>query len=285
METTTTPSREKALLALTPENYAFLDRYIHQETGIALGQDKQYLLESRLMPVLEDERIGSLNELCNRLRQGVPEALRRRIAESMTTRCRPYFFRDPAVFDALRNQLLPEIARRRESEEASASGRRPVPRAREPYTLAMLLCGTGYADWKIEILGTDLSSRILARATAAKYLQIEVNRGLPAQLLVKYFLRAGIDWQLREEIRRMVRFAPFDLRQSMAGMGPFDIVLCRNVLIYFDIATRKKIVSGIRSALTPGGYLLLGATETTFNLDADFTRRTVGTAVAYQCGH
>ena len=116
----------------------------------------------------------------------------------------------------------------------------------------------------------------------ARFLQIEVNRGLPAPLLVKYFQRAGLDWQIKEAIRRVVRFAAFDLRQSMSGRGPFDLVFCRNVLIYFDMPTRKKILAGLRGTLAPGGYLLLGASETTFNLDAGFERRTIRNMVAYQ---
>ena len=265
---------------LTAENYAFMERYVYEATGITLGHDKLYLLESRLLPVLQDERLASLNELCSRLRKPVPEGLRRRIAESMTTH-ETTFFRDPAVFDALRTDLLPELAGERRTTRAlriwsvCSSGQ-------EPYSLAMLLLEAGYADWKLDILGTDLSARILDRAAAGRYLQIEMNRGMPAPLLVKYFQRSGLDWQIRDEVRRLVRFAPFDLRQSMAGRGPFDFVLCRNVLIYFDMPTRKKILAALCSTLAPGGYLLLGASETTFNLDNSFVRKTIRNTVAYQ---
>jgi chemotaxis protein methyltransferase CheR len=266
---------------LTAENYAFLERYIHQETGIALGPDKQYLLESRLMPVLEEERLGSLNELSLRLRRPVPDAVRRRIAECMTTH-ETLFFRDPAVFDVLRAELIPEVAGQRRSEKTLQIWCAACSSGQEPYSLAMLLFEAGYADWKLDILGTDLSSRILDRAAAGRYLQIEVNRGLPAPLLLKYFQRAGLEWQLREEIRRAVRFQQFDLRQSMMGLGQFDFVLCRNVLIYFDMPTRKKILAEIHGRLAPGGYLLLGASETTFNLEDRFLRRTVRGVVTYQ---
>ncbi len=283
METTRTiplQPREQAN-ALTPENYGFLERYIHQETGISLGQDKLYLLESRLVPLLQDESLGSLNELCTRLRQGVSESLRRRIAESMTTH-ETLFFRDPAVFEALRTDLLPELARKRQSTKTLRIWSAACSSGQEPYSLAMLLFEAGYSDWKLDILGTDLSSRILARAATGRFLQIEINRGMPAPLLVKYFQRAGLEWQIKDEIRRVVRFAPLDLRQSMRGLGPFDFVLCRNVLIYFDMPTRKKILAELRGTLAPGGYLLLGASETTFNLDAAFERKTIRNTVAYQ---
>jgi chemotaxis protein methyltransferase CheR len=140
----------------------------------------------------------------------------------------------------------------------------------------------GLADWNVEIVGTDLSSQILERAAAGKYLQIEVNRGLPAPMLVKYFQRAGLDWQIKDAVRRMVRFSNFDLRQSMASLPVFDLILCRNVLIYFEVETRKKILAGIRSRLAPAGYLLLGASETTFNIDESFVRRTIGSSIAYK---
>jgi chemotaxis protein methyltransferase CheR len=279
--TVPSPPREKEIDNLTAENYSFLERYIHQETGIALGPDKQYLLESRLAPVLEDERISSLNQLSMRLRGPVQESVRRRIAECMTTH-ETLFFRDPAVFDLLRSDLIPELAKDRRSTKTLRIWCAACSSGQEPYSLAMLLVEAGYADWQIDILGTDLSSRILDRAARGRYLQIEVNRGLPAHLLVKHFERAGLEWQLKEDIRRMVRFQQFDLRQSMMGLGSFDFVLCRNVLIYFDMPTRKKILAEIHGRLAQGGYLLLGASETTFNLDDRFNRKTIRTAVAYQ---
>ncbi len=244
--------------AITLENYGFLERFIQQETGISLGPDKQYLLESRLTPVLQDERLASLNDLCGRLRRGVPDAMRRRLAECMTTH-ETSFFRDPALFDALRNDLLPEIAGLRQATKTLRIWSAACSSGQEAYSLAMLLLEGPYADWKIEIEGTDLSARILERASSGRFLQIEVNRGLPAPLLVKYFLRAGLEWQIKEAVRRVVRFAAFDLRQSMSVRGPFDLVFCRNVLIYFDMPTRRKILAELRGTLAPGGYLLLGA--------------------------
>ncbi len=269
--------------ALAPENYAFLERYIQQETGIAIGPDKNYLLESRLATVLQDERLGSLNELCVRLRAGIPEVLRRRIAECMTTH-ETSFFRDPALFEALRSDLVPEVAQARQASKTLRIWSAACSSGQEAYSLAMLLFESGYAGWKLDIQGTDLSSRILARASAGRFLQLEVNRGLPAPLLVKYFQRAGLDWQIKEELRRVVHFAEFDLRQSMTGRGPFDLVFCRNVLIYFDMPTRKKILAGLQSTLVPGGYLLLGASETTFQLDPGFERKSIRNVVAYQNG-
>lgn len=267
--------------SLTPENYAFLEQYVHRESGILLGPDKLYLLRSRLQPLMQQERLASLDQLCDRLRTAPTESLRRRLIESMTTH-ETLFFRDPAVFEMLRKELIPELVKARSATRALRIWSAACSSGQEPYSLAMTLLEAGLGDWNIEIVGTDISSQILDRAAGGTFLQIEINRGLPASLLVKYFQRAGLDWRIKENVRRMVRFTNFDLRQSMTGFGPFDLVLCRNVLIYFEVETRRKILAGIRGRLTAGGYLLLGASETTLNIDESFVRRTMAGSVVYQ---
>lgn len=269
----------------TPElaagNYAFLQEYIHRESGIALGQDKLYLLKSRLLPIMEGEHLGSLDELCQRLRSAPTAALRRRVVEAMTTH-ETLFFRDPAVYDALRTSIIPAMVSVRKATRSLRIWSAACSSGQEPYSLAMLLLEAGLADWNIDILGTDLSTQILERAAAGSYLQIEVNRGLPAAMLVKYFQRSGLGWLVKSEVRKFVRFTQFDLRHDMRFLGTFDLVLCRNVLIYFDVETRKKILSGIRGVLLPGGYFLMGSSETTFNLDDNFVRSTCGAITVYQ---
>ena len=266
---------------LTTGNYAFLQDYIHRESGIALGQDKLYLLKSRLLPVMEGEHLGSLDELCQRLRSAPTAALRRSVVEAMTTH-ETLFFRDPAVYDALRTAIIPAIASARKTTRSMRIWSAACSSGQEPYSLAMLFLEAGLGDWKIEILGTDLSTQILERAAAGSYLQIEVNRGLPSPMLVKYFQRSGLGWLIKSEVRKFVRFTQFDLRNDMRSLGAFDLVLCRNVLIYFDVETRKKILSGIRGVLQPGGYFLMGSSETTFNLDDNFVRSTCGAITVYQ---
>lgn len=266
---------------LSPDNYRFLQQDIQRESGIALGDDKLYLIQARLLPVLGEQKLASLDELCARLRGAPNEALRRRIVESMTTH-ETLFFRDPNVFEALRNHIFPELVGRRQATKSLRIWSAACSSGQETYSLAMLALELGLADWNIEIIATDLSNQILDRARAARYLQLEMNRGLPASLLVKYFQRAGLDWQLKENVRRMARFQPFDLRDNMSSLGYFDLVLCRNVLIYFDMDTRKRILAGIRGQMFPGAYLILGSSETTFNLDTAFQRKTLATAIAYQ---
>jgi chemotaxis protein methyltransferase CheR len=151
----------------------------------------------------------------------------------------------------------------------------------EAYSLAMLLLENGFGDWNIQILGTDFSSQVLERARSGKYHQIEVNRGLPATLLVKHFRRSGVEWQLSEVVRRMVRFETIDLRKSMRPLGPFDLVFCRNVMIYFDAETKKNILNEIHGTLFRGGWLLLGGAESALGVDEKFERQTVGNAIVY----
>jgi len=274
-------SQTPTIQDLSAEDYAFLQSYIHRESGIALGQDKLYLLKSRLLPVAEAQGLRSLAALCQRLRVTHLPDLRRSVVEAITTH-ETLFFRDPAVYDALRTIILPAIVRHRQAKRTMRIWSAACSSGQEPYSLAMLLLEAGLRDWNIEILGTDISTQILERAAAAKYLQLEVGRGLPAQMLVKYFQRAGMGWLVKADVRKLVRFNQFDLRSSMSALGPFDLVLCRNVLIYFDIGTRRKILSGIRSVLYPGGYFLMGSSETTFNLDDNFLRISCGATTAYQ---
>jgi chemotaxis protein methyltransferase CheR len=251
-----------ASLLISPDNYAYLQREIYKDSGIVLDADKHYLLESRLMPIVRSEGLGSLDELCTRIRTQTFPKLRQEVVEAMTTN-ETLFFRDVSPFDALRNQILPQLKERRAQERKLSFWSAAASSGQEAYSLAILLLEMGFGDWQIDIVGTDLSEQILERARAGKYMQIEVNRGLPAPYLVKYFRREGLDWQLKDQIRRMVRFRRFDLRQSMHGLGPFDVVMCRNVLIYFDVDTKKKILGEIRRVMQQGGYLLLGGAETT----------------------
>jgi len=273
--------KQIAQATISADNYAYLQRYIYQESGIVIDAGKNYLLESRLLPIVKQENLTSLNDLCNLLRATAPPGLKNRVVESLTTN-ETLFFRDVCLFDALQKNVLPElIAARRDSRRISIWSA-AASSGQEAYSIAMLLHEMGLEGWNIQILGTDINQQILERAVAGRYLQIEVNRGLPAKYLVKYFTRVGLDWQISPTLRSMVRFQQFDLRASARSLGPFDIVFCRNVLIYFDVETKKKILSSIRQTLNPRGLLALGAAETTINLDSSYSRVLHGPATFYQ---
>jgi len=263
------------------ENYKFLQEYVYRESGIVLDGDKLYLFEARLTPIMRQRQLSSLNDLCALLQADGDAPLKRQVVEAMATH-ETSFFRDPAQYDALRTVVLPELIEQRRDTKRMTFWSAAASSGQEAYSLAIMLLEMGLRDWNIQILATDFSTQVLERARTGKFLQIEVNRGLPVAYLVKYFTRAGLDWQLKDEVRRMVQFAPLDLRQSMRTLGPFDVVFCRNVLIYFDIESKRKILAEIRETLFRGGYLLLGGSETTLNLDERFVRKIVGPAVFYQ---
>ena len=265
--------------AISDENYRFLQAEIYRESGIVLDDHKRYLLEARLVPVMRDAGLATLSDLCVKLRSRASLALARRVTEALTTN-ETLFFRDMAPFEALRDRILPEFAEKLPRAQSLNVWSAAASSGQEAYSIAMLMRDLGWQARGFRILGTDLSEQILVSAREAKYVQFEVNRGLPAIYLVKYFEREGVDWRLKPEVRAMVSFQQFDLRQPMARLGRFHIIFCRNVLIYFDVETKVKILTQILSVLEPGGYLVLGGAETILHLEDRFERvSSAGTAL------
>jgi chemotaxis protein methyltransferase CheR len=262
------------------ENYRFLQEHVYAQAGIVLEDDKHYLFESRLGPIVRQLGLGTINDLCALIQATSETEVGRRVAEAMTTN-ETYFFRDPAQFEAIRTVLLPRLKESRRDTKKLRFWSAAASTGQEAYSLAMLLLAEALSDWDIQILGTDFSSQVLERARSGKYQQIEVNRGLPAALLVKYFRRSGMDWQLSDLVRRTARFETIDLRKSMRALGPFDLVFCRNVMIYFDAGTRKEILKELHGTLFRGGWLLLGGAETAFGVEEWFERQIVGGATVY----
>jgi chemotaxis protein methyltransferase CheR len=265
---------------ISEENYGFLQRHVYNASGIVLDASKHYLIDSRLTPLLRSERLQSLDELCQRIHGNATSLLSRRVVEAMTTN-ETLFFRDLAIFEALRKKIVPRLM------AAKAPGRKlsiwsaAASTGQEAYSLAMMLLEMGVTPSQVEILGTDLSEQVLERARRGRYIQIEVNRGLPSPYLLKYFHQTGLEWEIKETLREMITFRHIDLRQDMRGLGPFDLVLCRNVLIYFDIETKKSILDQIRRVLQPDGVLVLGCAETIINVHDGFKSETVGSAIVY----
>jgi len=266
--------------ALSAGNYAFLQKYIHAESGIVIEADKQYLLESRLLPLLRSNQIESLDALSVKLASRSSPALSRQVIEAMTTN-ETLFLRDPVMFDALRKHVLPELFERIKGKRKLRIWSAAASTGQEAYSIAMTLLEMGRNKGEFEIVGTDLSSQVLDRARIGKYVQFEVNRGLPAPYLMKYFSRSGLEWQIKEEIRNLVRFEQLDLRRDFRFLGNFDLVLCRNVLIYFDTETKRKIVDSLRALLSEGAVLVLGCAETVINIHDGFRRNAIGQSTFY----
>jgi chemotaxis protein methyltransferase CheR len=262
------------------DHISYLQQHVYAGSGIVLDAEKQYLMEARLAPILRERGLASLDELCQVLRSSQPSPLHAQVVEAMTTN-ETYFFREPAHYDALRQYILPELIEARAASRKLTCWSAAASTGQEAYSLALLLLEMGLGNWSIDILGTDLSPRVLKQAESGRYSQLEVNRGLPAVLLLKYFRRVGLEWELKEEVRRMVRFRTFDLRSGMRSLGPFDVVFCRNVLIYFDMPTKMRILEEIHGRLFRGGYLLVGTTEAGLPAGDRFRRHAVGGSVVY----
>ena len=273
-------AEQSSIAEIHSDNYRFLQEQVYSQTGIVLDGDKHYLFENRLSPIVRQLGLGSINDLCALLHATRDTQVGRQVVEAMTTN-ETYFFRDPAHYDAIRTVLLPRLKEERRDTKRLRFWSAAASTGQEAFSLAMVLLENGFSDWNVQILGTDFSSRVLERARSGKYQQIEVNRGLPAPLVVKYFRRFGVDWQLSESVSRMARFETIDLRESMRALGPFDLVFCRNVMIYFDTETKKKILKELHGTLFRGGWLLLGSAETAIGLEESFERQTMGNAIVY----
>ena len=265
---------------ILPENYRFLQALVYSQVGIVLENNKNYLFESRLVPIVKQFNLKSINALCDHILAKRDPAIGQQVVEAMTTN-ETYFFRDPAQYEAIRTVLLPKLKEERQVTRKLRFWSAASSTGQEAYSLAILLLEDGLRDWDIQIPGTDFSSKVVERAQSGNFQQIEVNRGLPAALLVKHFQRAGMHWQLSESVRRMARFETIDLRKSMRTLGPFDLVFCRNVMIYFDNETKRNIMKELHSTLFRGGWLLLGGAESAFGLDEWFERKTVGNITVY----
>jgi chemotaxis protein methyltransferase CheR len=269
-----------SIMEIDPGNYRFLQEHVYSQVGIVLEEDKRYLFESRLAPIVRKLGLASINHLCALMQSSGHPELCLQVVEAMTTN-ETYFFRDPSHYDAIRNVLLPRLMQDRLYLKKVRFWSAASSTGQEAYSLAMLLIEAGMCDWNIEIVGTDFSSQVVERARSGIYHQIEVNRGLPATLLVKYFTRLGTEWQLCDRVRRMVRFETIDLRKSLRVLGSFDLVFCRNVMIYFDAQTKLKILKELHGTLLRGGWLLLGGAETAPDIGGAFERQSIGNAAVY----
>jgi len=254
------------------EDFDMFATLLKQRSGLVLTPDKAYLLESRLMPVARKWNLKGLVELATAVRGKREEPLLRDITEAMTTN-ESSFFRDQKPFDLFKGTVLPKLLETRAGKRQIRIWSAACSSGQEAYSLAMLLkeeqlrIGGG---WTIEIVGTDISAEMVQRARAGIYTQFEVQRGLPIQLLVKYFTQMGDKWQLKDEVRRMATFREFNLLQDVSSLGQFDVVFCRNVLIYFDQATKAKVLSGIARVMPADGFLYLGGAETVLGITEQF---------------
>lgn len=258
---------------ITDQEFDAIRNLLLARSAIVLEGSKRYLVESRLAPLVKKLNLNSFAELIAQLRSGTEHALYRQIVEAMVI-TESSFFRDHHPFDALRKSVIPDLINRRRAERRLFIWCAACATGQEPYSIALLLREhfPELAGWKISLLASDLSREMIERARSGLYKQIEVNRGLPAALLVKYFEQNGTDWQADGAIRDMVEFQEINLAQPWPNLPRMDLILIRNVMIYFGVETKKAILSRAANLLRPDGYLLLGGAETPLNLVDSFRR-------------
>ncbi|MBV9260133.1 MAG: protein-glutamate O-methyltransferase [Pseudolabrys sp.] len=250
---------------MNPLDYDYLRKLLREQSGLVLAPDKQYLAESRLLPLVRKYAMAGLGDLIARVKAAPHSAIAIAVVEAMTTN-ETFFFRDKMPFDHFKDFVLPRLLMARAKERKLRIWCNACSTGQEPYSLAMILDEKRLDDWKIDIVATDISNDVLARAKAGLYSQFEVQRGLPIQLLVKYFTQVREQWQIAPHLRTLVSFKNFNLLNDFAPLGQFDVVFCRNVLIYFDQDNKSAVLNRLARALAPDGYLVLGAAETVVGL-------------------
>ncbi len=251
---------------MTPQDYEFLRKLLKERSGLDLSADKQYLVESRLIPLARRTGLAGLAELVQKMKTGA-EALTSDVVEAMTTN-ETFFYRDKIPFDHLRDTILPQLIPARTNRRSLRIWSAASSTGQEPYSIAMCLkeFGPVLSGWRIEIVATDLSQEVLEKSRAGVYSQFEVQRGLPIQMLVKYFKQTGELWQVNADIRAMIQHRQLNLLHDFSLLGVFDVIFCRNVLIYFDQETKVNIFNRLARVTEPDGFLVLGAAETVVGL-------------------
>nr|WP_245004061.1 protein-glutamate O-methyltransferase CheR [Bradyrhizobium liaoningense] len=256
--------------SVTPTEYEYLRKFLKDNSGLDLSADKQYLIESRLLPLARKAGLSGIAELVQKLQAGSRQLITD-VVEAMTTN-ETFFFRDKVPFDHFRDHIMPEIIKARAGKRSVRIWCAAGSTGQEPYSLAMCLkeMGAALTGWRVEIIATDLSQEVLEKAKAGIYSQFEVQRGLPIQMLVKYFKQTGETWQINPELRAMIQHRQLNLLHDFAQLGTFDVIFCRNVLIYFDQDTKINIFNRLARQIEPDGFLVLGAAETVVGLTDTF---------------
>jgi chemotaxis protein methyltransferase CheR len=271
-------------MEISAATFDFVRTLICDQAGIILERDKQYLVEARLMPVARKQGYDSADALVTQVSRTNDAALRQSVIEAMTTN-ETTFFRDGEPFEALRKHVIPDLVAKRAAVKDLRIWCGAASTGQEPYSLAMLLLEDfpQLASWRVTIHATDLSEEVLARARKGRYTQLEVNRGLPITYLVKHFDKQGLEWELKPRVKERVNFDKLNLVKPWPGvMGPFDLVMLRNVMIYFDVPTKAQILDRMHRVLRSDGYLFLGSAETTMGIHDGYERQPWGKTGFYR---
>jgi chemotaxis protein methyltransferase CheR len=268
-------------MTLSASDFAFVSGLVRREASIVLGPGKEYLVEARLLPVARQAGAASVRDFLAGVQQRTDPAAVRDIVDALTTN-ETSWFRDREPFTALTESVLPELIQARAASKRLRVWSAACSSGQEPYSLAITLQQALPAGWTYEIMGSDISTEMITRAEAGAFSQVEVNRGLPANMLVHYFERAGAHWRISPTLRRNVTFQRLNLAAPLPAMAPFDLIFLRNILIYFDVETKRSVLRNVGKLLRPDGWLFLGAAETTIGIDDNYERVAAGRTSAYR---
>jgi chemotaxis protein methyltransferase CheR len=269
---------------LEPRSFDYIAKLVRERSAIVLEANKAYLVESRLSPVARECGLDTIERLIEKLQEPNSQGLTQKVVDAMTTN-ETSFYRDLHPFQAMKSTIIPDLIKARASERVLNIWSNACSSGQEVYSIAMLLKENfpELGGWKVRLIASDLSSKILEKAKTGIFTQTEINRGLPMPLLLKYFSKQGIQWKLNDEIRSMVDFRPINLIETFpTAISRMDIVFLRNVLIYFCPETKSSILNRVRTSLRSDGCLFLGGSETTMNLNVKFEKQQVGSAVYYR---
>lgn len=273
-------------MPIATHEYEFIRELVRTRAGIVLEAGKEYLVESRIAPLIRREGLKDTDDLLNKMRSGpLAMSMTQKVIEAMTTN-ETSFFRDIHPFEALRDSVIPELVKRRQDSRTINIWCAAASSGQEPYTIAMVIRENFShllaAGWKINVVATDISAEMIARCKAGKFSQLEINRGLPALLMIKYFKKNGMDWMVDDSLKKLIDFRETNLTTDWHGLGGLDVVFMRNVLIYFSLETKRQILGKVRKVMRPDGYLFLGGAETTINIDDAYDRVQIVKSGIYQ---
>ncbi|HKS99693.1 MAG TPA: protein-glutamate O-methyltransferase CheR [Rugosimonospora sp.] len=268
-------------MTLSPTNFTFVSRLVRQEASIILEPGKEYLVEGRLLTLARKAGVSGVDEFLTQVQSRIDLAANHAIVDALTTN-ETSWFRDREPFQALTDAVMPALVTARAATRNIRIWSAACSSGQEPYSIAMLMEDALPAGWRYEVMASDISSEMIKRAETGEFTQVEMNRGLPAQMLVRHFERHGTAWRISPALRRSVTFRRLNLDTPLPSHQPFDVIFLRNVLIYFDVATKRSVLKNVSQLLRPDGWLFLGAAETTIGVDDRFERVAAGRASAYR---
>ncbi|MCW2638855.1 MAG: chemotaxis protein methyltransferase CheR [Dactylosporangium sp.] len=268
-------------MTLSAQEFAYVSDLVRRNSAIVLDTGKEYLVEARLLPLARLAGIPTVSEFVSRVQQRPEPATHEKIVDALTTN-ETSWFRDSEPFQAITAKVLPDLIPARSANRTLRVWSAACSSGQEPYSLAMVLQESLPAGWTYEITATDISQEMLSRAETGRFTQLEVNRGLPANMLVRHFERDGTHWQVAAGLRENIAFKRMNLAVALPPMPQFDLVFLRNVLIYFDVETKRQVLSRVSAVMRPDGWLFLGSAETTIGIDDRFERVSAGRSSAYR---